>query len=500
MLEFYRALKRRWEWIALVLIALAPRLYLLRVFDIELSQDGFEAVRTLAIWQTHGIAAVPRELVDRFILHPLYMLVLVVLRVLTPASVDFYFVARLASTLIACVAVIVIFELVRHALYGKIAAWAAAVLLAFAPTFLWESVAILSSTTFLTLYLAVLFALLQSRYRLAALFALLASLVRYEGVVLFALTFGAMLLRDWRAHKFNRDDWFACIALAFGFPLTLVGVGWATTGNALQFIGAQSMASIWLRVFAPGDFWNRAQFFITRYRDILPTAVIGILGGILVVWKVRNRATGLLMATLVSYVIFFEILVYLNYTTLELRFLMYPGLPLLIFSCCAFAYIWAGIADKSRMAANIAFFLAIAGFAQIGLRDGMNGMQYIYNSYASQREVADELAEIIPAHQRTNVLAYTGVAGALDYFARQHGLDLTFNDFRFAPDDAPERYITDHQMRFVIHPRGNAFAKAKFPYLAQFETQTHNGVTFRPLTQFSTTLDNQLWSIWALEY
>lgn len=499
MQSFTRAIKNYWRWMALLVVTLAPRLYLLRVFDIELSQDGFEAVRTLTIWQTQGLGAIPRELVDRFILHPLYMLVLVILRVLTPASIDFYFVARLASSLIACVAVIVMFELVRCA-YGNIAGWAAAILLAFAPTFLWESVAILSSTTFLALYLAVLFAILLSRYRLAALFALLASLVRYEGVVLFALTFGALLIRDWRARKFQRGDWLACSALTFAFPLTLAIVGLAATGNALQFVGAQSMASIWLRVFAPGDFWNRGAFFITRYRDILPTAVIGVLGGILTLLRSRNRATGLFIATLILYVVFFEILVFLNYTTLELRFLMYPGLPLLIFSCYAFAFLWSGISDYSRIAANIALVATIVGFAWIGYRDGTNGMVYLYNSYASQREVADELAQIIPANQHTNLLAYTGVAGALDYFARQRELDLTFNDFRFAPDETPERYITEHAMRFVIYPDGNAFAKAKFPYLAQFETQAHNGVTFQPLTQFATSLDNQLYSIWSVTY
>lgn len=80
-----RAFKRYWEWLILIAITLATRLYLLRVYDVELSQDGFDAVRTLTIWQTQGAGAVPRDLIDRFILHPLYMLLLAVLRVVTPA-------------------------------------------------------------------------------------------------------------------------------------------------------------------------------------------------------------------------------------------------------------------------------------------------------------------------------------------------------------------------------------------------------------------------------
>src|SRR5512135_1502629 len=95
-----RALRTYWRWLALFSVTLVPRLYLLRVYDIELSQDGFDAVNTLTIWQTQGIGAVPRELIDRFILHPLYMLLLAALRSLTPASIDFYLAARLLSSLI----------------------------------------------------------------------------------------------------------------------------------------------------------------------------------------------------------------------------------------------------------------------------------------------------------------------------------------------------------------------------------------------------------------
>ena len=151
-----------------------------------MSQDGFEAVRTLTIWQTQGASAVPRDLSDRFILHPLYMLLLAALRIVTPASIDFYFAARLLSTFarVRCDYCAVRIHAPR---VRQIAAWIAALFLAFAPTFLWESVAILSSTLFLALYLAVLLALLQSRYRLAAFFALLAALTWYEGVVLIVL-------------------------------------------------------------------------------------------------------------------------------------------------------------------------------------------------------------------------------------------------------------------------------------------------------------------------
>jgi hypothetical protein len=119
---------------------------------------------------------------------------------------------------------------------------------------------------------------------------------------------------------------------------------------------------------------------------------------------------------------------------------------------------------------------------------------------ASQREVADELAHIVPLNQRTNLMVYTGNAGALDLFARQRGMQFTFTDFRFAPDDDPEQFLIDRKIQFVIYPVGNAFAKAKYPYLARFETQTQGAVTFQPLTQFATPTDNQLYSIWAVSY
>ena len=156
-------IQKHWELGALIGITLLTRLYLLRVYDIELSQDGFEAVRTLTIWQTQGIAALPHDLLDRALLHPLYMLVLAAWRVLIPAPFDFYLAARFLSTLFACVAVVLLFQLTRDA-YGRLAAWCAALFLVFAPSFLWESIAILSSTLFLALYLAVLRALLAERY------------------------------------------------------------------------------------------------------------------------------------------------------------------------------------------------------------------------------------------------------------------------------------------------------------------------------------------------
>jgi hypothetical protein len=334
MQSLTRALKTHWRWIALVFIALVPRLYLLNIFDVELSQDGFEAVRTLTIWQTHGINAIPRDLLDRFILHPLYMLLLAALKIFTPASVDFYFVARLFSSLIACVAIVLMYELMRRA-FDEIAAWVAALLLAFAPSFLWESVAILSSTLFLALYLAVLLALVESRYRIAAFLAFLSAITRYEGVVLLALVFISLLARPDRFAKPVRSkDWLVFAACALAFPLTLIVGGWLATGNALEFIGAQSMASVWLRFLAPGDFVQRGAFFITQYPALLPAPIVwlGIAGAIIaLVWH-RTRATALLLLTSALYLVFFEALVWLNYTTLEVRFLMYPGLPLLIFA------------------------------------------------------------------------------------------------------------------------------------------------------------------------
>ena len=500
MQTLVRTLKNHWDWLALTTIALATRFYLLSVYDVEMSQDGFEAVRTLTIWQTQGASAVPRDLSDRFILHPLYMLLLAVLRIVTPASTDFYFAARLLSTLIACVAVIVLFEFTCRA-FGRIAAWIAALFVAFAPTFLWESVAILSSTLFLALYLAVLLALLQSRYRLAAFFALLAALTRYEGVVLIALTFILLFVRDVRERKFRHDDWLVCSAFAFAFPIALMVTGIIATGNALQFLGSNSMAAIWLRFLAPGDLIKRAAFFLTQYPALSPAAIVwtGVAGAVVALIRQRTRATALLFLIAALYLFFFEILVWLNYTTLEVRFLMYPGLPLLVFAALAFSALhgWSKI---SRLVANVGLTIIVVVLCAMSYQQGNAGMRFIYNSQASMREMAEELTLFIPPNHPTNVLVYGGTSGALDFFVRQRGIQLAFTEFRFAPDDNPEQYIVDNKIQFVIYPVGNAFARAKYPYLARFEMQTHGAVTFQPLTQFATSTDNQMYSIWSVMY
>jgi hypothetical protein len=502
------AMKNRWEQILLVLIALVTRVDLLRVYDVELSQDGFEAVRTLTIWQTQGVAALPRELLDRALLHPVYMLALASLRFLTPASIDFYLVARFLSTIFACLAIVLLFELTRR-VFGSIAAWTSALFLAFAPTFLWESIAILSSTLFLALYIAVLLALLQSRYRLASLLALLATLVRYEGIVLFAPIFAFVVrnsLREWRIKTRTRNDWLVFAMCVLALPLTLVIGSVLATGNPLEFIGAQSMASIWLRFMAPGDFLKRGAFFITQYPALFPTPIVWLgVAGIFValIWH-RTRATALLLLTSILYLIFFEALVWLDYTTLETRFLMYPGLPLVVFAGVAFAQV-ASYGSRIpyrvlRLAYSVALIFVVGIMLVASYQQAELGLRYIYNSQASMREMADELAKILPAHQPINVLAYGGTSGALDLFARQHGIELAFTEFRFAPDENPEQYIIDHQIQYIIYPVGNAFAKAKYPYLARFDAQTQNGVTFQPITQFATSTDNQLYSIWSVTY
>lgn len=491
----------RWRWIALAAITLAVRLYLLNHFDVELSQDGFEAVRTLEIWQTHGTAALPRELLDRALLHPLYMLVLGALRLITPAFLDFYILARFLSTIFACIAVILLFEFTRRA-FGDIAAWCAALFLSFAPSFLWESVAILSSTLFLAFYVAVLFALLQSRYRLAAFLSFLSALVRYEGIVLMAAMLGALLVRDWRARQFRRDDWLVGIGCAMAFPLTLVAGSLLATGNPFQFIGAQSMASIWLRFLAPGDFFKRAAFFITQYPALLPAAMVwlGVAGLIVALIGHRTRGVGLLLLISALYLIFFETLVFLNYTTLETRFLMYPGLPLLVFAGITLGEAYRVTVRFSARGATIVTVMIVLALCAQSYQQGDLGMRFVYNSQASMRQMANEITAIFPANQRVNVLAYGGTAGALDWFARQHSIELAFTEFRFAPDDNPEQYIIDNKIQYVIYPVGNAFAKAKYPYLAKFEEQSQRGVTFHPLTQFATSTDNQLYSIWSVQY
>ena len=176
---------------------------------------------------------------------------------------------------------------------------------------------------------------------------------------------------------------------------------------------------------------------------------------------------------------------------------MYPGLPLLVFAGVALAWL-RSLVIRVPSAANLAFAAVVLILAVISYNQADAGMRFVYNMMASQREMAEELAVIIPAHQPTHLMSYTGNAGALDMYGRQHGLELAFTDFRFAPDDNPEQFLLARNIRYVVYPVGNAFAKAKYPYLARFETQTHGPVAFQALTQFATSTDNQLYSIWSV--
>jgi hypothetical protein len=310
-----------------------------------------------------------------------------------------------------------------------------------------------------------------------------------------------LFVRDVRERKFHRADWLACLVLALALPITLMTTGIVATGNAVQFLGSNSMAAIWLRFLAPGDFSKRAAFFLTQYSALFPVEIvlIGVAGVVVALIRQRTRATALLFLVAALYLLFFEMLVWLNYTTLEVRFLMYPGLPLLVFAGLAFSTLYA-LSKIPRLVVNVGLEIIVAVLCAMSYQQGDAGMRFMYNSQASMREMAEELTQFIPPNQPTNVLAYGGTSGALDLFARQRGIQLSFTEFRFVPDDGPEQYIVDNKIQFVIYPAGNAFAKAKYPYLARFEMQTHGAVAFQPLTQFATSTDNQMYSIWSVRY
>ena len=126
-------------------------------------------------------------------------------------------------------------------------------------------------------------------------------------------------------------------------------------------------------------------------------------------------------------------------------------------------------------------------------------MLWIHGNHASQQEVADQLATVIPIAQPTRIVVYAGTSNVLDHFARQRGLDLDMSFFRFIPEDHAEQYLLDADIQYLLLPRGNSFAKMKYPYLERFEQLSHAGVTFVPLVQFTTALNGQEYVLWACQ-
>ena len=134
-----------------------------------------------------------------------------------------------------------------------------------------------------------------------------------------------------------------------------------------------------------------------RYADIIPAANAGTLGAIYALLWHRERVVGLLLLTTTLYVLFFERLVWLNYTTLEVRFLMYPGLPLLVFASLACSTAFQGASKISRHGASVGLALGMVGLCVMSYQQGDAGMRFIYNSQSSMREMAEELANILGA-------------------------------------------------------------------------------------------------------
>jgi hypothetical protein len=294
------------------------------------------------------------------------------------------------------------------------------------------------------------------------------------------------------------------------------------------------MAAVWLRTLAPADWPQRALYFITGYPRLFPVALIwiGIAGATLALVRHRGRATALLLLTFALYVLFYETLVWFDLTTLEERFLLYPALPFLPFAGLGIAEahrfvvslggrLWLarrGVSDlpadrtepsaagsvrynrsgpAAGVAAGLALVAILTAFSNDSWRRANAGMLWIHCNHASQQEVADQLVTVIPAAQPTRIVLYAGTSNVLDYFARQRDLDLFMSFFRFIPEDEAEQFLLDAGIQYVLFPRGNGFAKMKYPYLERFERQTHAGVTFVPVVQFTTALNGQEYALWA---
>jgi hypothetical protein len=106
---------------------------------------------------------------------------------------------------------------------------------------------------------------------------------------------------------------------------------------------------------------------------------------------------------------------------------------------------------------------------------------------------------VLPPAGTAKIVVYAGTSNVLNHFARQSGLDLSMSFFRFIPEDEAEQFLLDTGTQYVLYPQGNGFARRKYPYLERFERQTHAGVTFVPVIQFTTALNGQNHTLWACQ-
>ena len=99
------------------------------------------------------------------------------------------------------------------------------------------------------------------------------------------------------------------------------------------------------------------------------------------------------------------------------------------------------------MAQTLGWHCAWLVLCVMSYQQGDAGMRFIYNSQSPCARWRRNWQTLIPPNQPTNALVYGGTSGALDCSTRQRGIQLSFTEFRFAPDDNPEQYIVDHKIR-----------------------------------------------------
>ena len=457
-------------------------------FNLEIHEDGFGIVKEVdSILQDGYLGG------TKYFLHPL---LLAGLNVLLPESVDTSTTGRFFSILLGSTSVVLMYLLVTS-LFNQRIALLSAVLLLVSPWAVYNDLSTINASLFLSAYLAFFLFYCRNNWVACSLFACVAGITRYEGIVLILFLFVA-LIHQARLRRIGPSTLTLSTLLLLLVPLTWILHSYLGTGELFQFIGKQRTNRIAYEILlrsgslGPRAFQS-AYFVVGYYFAITPlVSYLAILGFAWVVKERWERNTKVLVQLFLGYVVFYLILSVFNKVNPEARYLLYPGLTLIVFASYALGRIntLLGGTFKTVTAGRkilLRRFFAHGTLLVINLTPIMVSAWMAYNLSADQfsrirlqKSVVQELAALLDPGKPHNVVV-SRYSGALYAFAKQNGLNCRLVSIHDLPLKGTMSYLIEKEIDYMVYIKNDPRSMRVFPHLNGISEQRKDRIVFRPV-------------------
>ena len=470
-------------------LAFVLKATLLLKFNMETTEDGFGNIQVVDSVLKQGYHGQ-----GKYLLHPT---LLAGVKVLLPEAFDTSLVGRGISALAGSMAVGLLFLLVSN-VFDRKTAILSAVLLFVSPWAVLNDTSTLNASPFLFVYLLFILFYLRKNWLLCSFMSSGACMIRYEGIVLVVFLF-ITLLNEWRLKRIGSSKAALCIFLNAVGPGTWIMKSYFLSGNLFRFLGTQRTDRFIAEMpFRYGDLpellFKISYFTAGTYFALTPlVAFLGVIGFGLILKEQWNRNTQTLGLLFLSYTVFYLILGFVDKVNPELRYLLFPGITLIVFAAYALARIGfslynglrlEGLQRRGRlyrMGVMVCFLAILALPIGISAFMGYNITANGYTQNRCQEIIAKEL-EAINEPGTVKKIVVSRNAGALGMFGFQQGLWVEFIHAFNIPDQGSEKFLIDQGVEYIVYTKDDPRTMRIFPYLNEGSVQEKFGLVFEPIT------------------